>query len=319
MTITTIASYPVTMEEYSLHYAQANAALGGTPATDLLLQGGFTKADFDTLQSDVEAAITGMEGRINDAQLGQFDRDALKQNVVARVQNFRDHVTAFLPGSRWLRALPKTPNETSSEGRFVAPLDDMADLWGKIDASAPTADFTPPLVLRDGYTLAGFQADVVAMRAAFDAVASADRELKLAREDRDRLLRDSLDRMRQYRLRVEALFADTDPIRQSLPDLYPAPGSTPDAVVASGEWDATNLVGVIQWSPSTEPTLDHYSIRSASGPTSGSVLAQVPVGVGEYHTIEGLSQPGDTASFRVYVVLTTGNERGSNIVEIVRA
>ena len=72
--------------------------------------------------------------------------------------------------------------------------------------------------------MAGFQADLQQARDSFAAVAAAQRELKLAREDRDRLLAEALKRMREYRLRMVALFLETDPIRQSLPDLYPAQG-----------------------------------------------------------------------------------------------
>jgi len=38
----------------------------------------------------------------------------------------------------------------------------------------------------------------------------------------------------------------------------------------------------------------------------------------EFRTTEGLSFSGDTASFRVYVVLNTSNESGSNTVVINR-
>ncbi len=38
----------------------------------------------------------------------------------------------------------------------------------------------------------------------------------------------------------------------------------------------------------------------------------------EVLTLHGLGTPGSTALFRVYVVLTTGNERGSGTVAITR-
>jgi len=37
-----------------------------------------------------------------------------------------------------------------------------------------------------------------------------------------------------------------------------------------------------------------------------------------FSTDEGLTSPGQTISVKVFVVLTTGNERGSNTVTITR-
>src|SRR5262249_46891531 len=68
--------------------------------------------------------------------------------------------------------------------------------------------------------------------------------------------------------------------------------------------------------------LDHYSARTAPGPTyhadDGSVVVEVPAGTTSYSTIEGLVAPGATAQFRVFVVLTTANENGSNAVSVTR-
>jgi hypothetical protein len=38
----------------------------------------------------------------------------------------------------------------------------------------------------------------------------------------------------------------------------------------------------------------------------------------EFLTLSGLAASGDVATFKVYVILTTGNEKGSNTVTITR-
>ena len=38
----------------------------------------------------------------------------------------------------------------------------------------------------------------------------------------------------------------------------------------------------------------------------------------EFVTIASLANPGDIASFKVYVITATGNEKGSNTVTITR-
>ena len=68
---------------------------------------------------------------------------------------------------------------------------------------------------------------------------------------------------------------------------------------------------------------DHYSVRTAAGPSyhaaDESVVAEVPAGTTAYSTNEGLSASGATALFRIYVVPTTANEKGSNTVSVTRA
>ena len=52
---------------------------------------------------------------------------------------------------------------------------------------------------------------------------------------------------------------------------------------------------------------------SASGE---SVVASLAAGTTVFSTNQGLVAPGATALFKVYVVLTTANEKGSNTVSV---
>jgi hypothetical protein len=73
---------------------------------------------------------------------------------------------------------------------------------------------------------------------------------------------------------------------------------------------------------STHPDLDHFSVRSSPGPTYKTadefVVALVPKTETTFTTDSGLGAPGARALYRVYVVLTTANERGSNTVSVTR-
>lgn len=220
MAITTIGSYPPTMIQFKLHWDQANSALG----TALLLPGGYDVALFLGDHDAIVAALTNLQDLINDLELAQEDRDVQRENLRDRIINFRQTVESQFPGSRYLRALPDTPPEKASEGKILSPLDDMASLWVKIEADTSLPGFMPPLLLRGNYSLAGFTADLAALRAQYQALSAAERELKLAREDRDQMLEAAYERMKQYRARVEAEFEETDPVRQSLPDLTPPSG-----------------------------------------------------------------------------------------------
>ncbi|MCX7406458.1 MAG: hypothetical protein NTZ32_00045 [Planctomycetales bacterium] len=55
MPLTDLGSYVPTMDEVVLHWVDANAVLGGTPATDLKLEGGFSPADLIAAQDVLEA------------------------------------------------------------------------------------------------------------------------------------------------------------------------------------------------------------------------------------------------------------------------
>jgi hypothetical protein len=54
------------------------------------------------------------------------------------------------------------------------------------------------------------------------------------------------------------------------------------------------------------------------GRADESIVAVVPAGTLTYSTNEGLGVSGARALFRVYVVLTTLNEKGSNTVGVTR-
>jgi hypothetical protein len=65
-----------------------------------------------------------------------------------------------------------------------------------------------------------------------------------------------------------------------------------------------------------------YEVRMTPAATydsnNASVIANQSPGTEQLDTTEGLFSPGDVASFKIYVMLTTGNEAGSNTVTITR-
>ena len=63
-------------------------------------------------------------------------------------------------------------------------------------------------------------------------------------------------------------------------------------------------------------------MRMSSGSSydaaTATVIGNFPSGTTSFATTDGLESPGDEASFKLFVVLTTGNEAGSNTVTIAR-
>lgn len=127
----------------------------------------------------------------------------------------------------------------------------------------------------------------------------------------------------RYRPTVESLFTPENPLVLSIPRLYPLPGHTPDAVFLSTVWEAAEGKVRLSWTVSAEADLTSYQIRVSPLETydaeAESIVATLPGGgVTEYLTDAGLPTPGATASYKVYVILTTDNERGSNAVAVTR-
>jgi hypothetical protein len=118
-------------------------------------------------------------------------------------------------------------------------------------------------------------------------------------------------------------FAANSPLVLSLPRLTPEPGSTPDAVLANGTWNTPTTQGKLTWDASTATDLDEYKVCWSPGPTydvaTEVVLASIAkTAPREYFTTQGLLAIGDASNFKIYVLTTTGNERGSNTVKITR-
>lgn len=110
-----------------------------------------------------------------------------------------------------------------------------------------------------------------------------------------------------------------------LPEISPAPGSTPEGVTINAMWDVPSLQAKLTWAASPEANVEQYEIRFCPGPNYStddeSVVGNVPAGPGpfEFLTDAGLWAPGNIATFKVSVVTTTGHEKGSNAASVTRS
>lgn len=128
MPVTTIGSYLTTYDEFIAHWDDVNTELGGAPATDLTLQGGYSRADMIADRATLQTAITGLEDKENDRQIAASSRDIAKDELRDRLASFRGMLQGKLPGSPYLTAAPTLPDRRANETKFLAPLDDMASL-----------------------------------------------------------------------------------------------------------------------------------------------------------------------------------------------
>jgi len=322
MPISDVWSYVTTGNEFDAHWTDVDADRVANALAELALPDGYVRVSLAADIAALQAALTAIEDLDNARAVATVNRDNLKQALRDRVIEFREAVAFRLKGSGYALAMPDTPHANASEQKTLKALEDMQSTWTRINADAGVPNFTPPLLLRAGYDLASFQAELTSLRANYLAVTVAENDLKIQRRQRDVLLDPLRDRFVSYRQAVLVEYGEGHPFVTSLPDVYPAPGSTPDAVVLSGQWNAGMMQAVLSWTESTNPNLQVYELRGSVGPTydepTSQFLANYGPGTLGTPTSFGFLSPGDTVTFKVFVHLTTGNQAGSNPVTITR-
>lgn len=320
MPIGGVGTWIPTIDEFITHWTAVNAALS---PLEFKLFGAYTLANFTTDRGNLVTQLADVEAKTNLRQTAGGDRDVKRASIRPRILQFGPTVRGVLPGTRYLKSIPKTPQFNYPPGIWRTAMNDMANLWNTINFNIPpVSGFTPPLLLSSGYTQANFVTEQSAMDAAFTTVETTDQNAQQSRAQRDVLFKPIYQRLKQYRLAVCAALPVGNALCNTVPALTPAPGTTPDPVSLSGSWNVTTDLADLLYTASADPNLDHYSLRYHPGPRYKADEEQTvdsnPPGTLEFNTAFGLPASGSVAWFKVYVVLTTGNERGSNSVKITR-
>ena len=317
MPITGPSSWLSTIDEFTSHWVQCNAAL----PTPLILTGAYSLASMTTARGTLATAETTYATSNNDRQVLSSNVALLEAGMIGKVGDFNRAVRAFLSATAYAAAMGKIPGKTSAQGKFEKAMDDANSLWVKIN-SVTLLNFTPPLVLRGGFIQSQFASLVTNLKAAYTPMTNAERIEKVLIEQRNAAFVVIRPRLVEYRKAVMASFAPGSPMVLSLPRYSPRSGRTPLPVSATGQWNIPAVKARLQWSASDNPDLAHYSIRWCTGTRYKAANEQV-AGLAEpgtlnFETDAGLVSPGVKAVFKVYVVLASGNERGSNGVKIER-
>jgi len=314
------ASYLPTTDEFLAHWSLVNTALA--PGS-LVLPAGTTRANLETHRTALGVLHAAVQAAINDVEMGRADLEDRKGALHARLNQFNEKARSYLGSTTLARSLPKVPGLSEGQGAWLPALDDMENLWTRANALAPVGGYTPPLLLLGGYALATFSADLALLRTAYRTITSKEVDLRVKRGERQDLEDVIYPILKSYREAMPTFFAPDHALVVALPRLSPEPGSTPDPVSLTGVWNAPTTQGKLTWTESAEATLDHYEVRWSPGSSYSaddeSVLGSVdPEAAREFLTAQGLGAPGAVSVFRVYVVTTTGNEKGSNTAQITR-
>jgi hypothetical protein len=256
-----------------------------------------------------------------------------RELVAEAIGAFNRKVRGSLGHTTFPNSLPEVPPANAGAATMLKEAEDMLNVWGSINALAAGPLFTPPLVATymlpgtstaAALTLENATTRVNDLRDDLGAITSAEKGLATMRPLRDNLWdRQIRPLLVAYRAKVLGDFPPAHPFVASLPRIYPEPGHTPDAVNLTGAFNAATSEGEYAWSASSEAQLARYEVRQSPGPAydadASSVLASIlPGSPLTFATGAGFESPGQVSSVKVFVVLTTGNERGSNTVTLTR-
>lgn len=316
MSLSSNASYLSTLDEFIPHWTAANAALGASGP--MILAGSLDVEALTDMRDALEVQRATIEGLRNDLEGARADIEIAKTALLERLNQFNSALVSLAPDSRWTRMRPKAFSVSEGMGRVVPPLDDVEHLWGDFETDGPAG---PPLVLAGNHTRAMFAAALAGLKAAYTAQRHAGSALGLARAARDEMQQAIRAALNAYRSGIAARFAEGTPVFETLPRLSPLPGSTPDAVTATGSLDAGTGEITVGWSAVTDASVTQVQVRASAGPDyededATVVATRAPADPPEWTGTFGGGTPGSSVSLKVYVMTATGNERGSNTVTV---
>lgn len=324
MPITGPASYLPTIAAFVAHWTDVNTALGSSPLIIRKATIGTTAdvaiAGLNSLYDSLIVQHAAVQTAYVERDLASGDLTDVRVALSEKMTMFNAKVRQDLNTTKWQRSLPDLPNHDSGQGRYMGPVYQIITLWDKINTGEVLGTGVA-LLLRDGTTLDQFQTLAGLVEDAFRLHPKAIQNVTTEIEERNDIQDRIQPVLRQYRVAVEGTFAPTSALVESLPRLRPAGGHTPAAVTATGVWDATAEKAKITWTASTDPALAHYQVRYSPGTSYHDDIEDVigtflPADPRECLTLTGVADPGSTGHYKVYVVLDTGNEKGSDDVAV---
>lgn len=320
MAITGPASYVSTTQEFLDHWASVNVFLGA--GKELVLEGGTTQAAFKAERDALLGARDTVEEAAVDRALARANLEIKKEWLLGQLNSLKNKIVAVASASAFARVLPLVPSVQDGQEVFTRPMTQAAKLWKKLNA-APPAGVTVPVVLKDETTEAQFEQAVKDLASLFDEIVNAEQEVSLTLERRNDVQDAIYEMMKKYRVAVPSVVPDGNALVDTLPQLTPSSTRSPVPVQLGGQWNAATSKADLTATVSTDADLASYELRACPGETYDvdieAVVASVKKGQPPvFHTGKFLTLAGEAASFRVYVVLASGGQAGSNTVVVSR-
>lgn len=322
MPISGPSSYSPTIAEFVAHWGTVNTALGsGGP---LRVLDGVTLAALEAESAALDEDIDAVTDAGVERALERASQLAMIEALQGRVVEFNRWMRAYIPTHALTRILPDAFEARDAEGTVRDVCRQISNIWAKVNILSPLPPgVTLPVTLLGGYGVGTFDTARGDLRASYAALSAREVELNEKRELRNDRQDVIYAILKAYRLVVPTKFAAGHALVESMPALTPGEGHTPEPVAANAVWDVPGTKAKVTWEASEDADLAHYQVRGVAGEdyqASDEVLLAT-VGPGdprEVLTAFALTNPGVTAGFKVYVVLTTGREKGSLPVFVTR-
>ena len=316
MAISGPSSYVPTTDEFIAHWGLADVALGA--GNEMVLAGGVNLAGLTAKKGTLVTKRSLLQAKLTELEVVRGEIEIRKQTLLDLFGKFVDRVRSLYPGTKYERALPTAPGINDSLGVFTDPMDAAAALWQLIQDDPALPD-----ILIMGVTQAQFALQSTELKTAYTTRTTLSVTASVTREERNDLQDEIYAILKNYRQALPTHFATGHAMSDSLPRLTPQPGSTPDAVTANGTWDAAQNKARLTFTLSEATDFDAYELRMTPGPDYSAeddvvVASSTDIQSLEFLTDAGPSVSGVTASYKVYVKTTTGNEIGSNTVVLTR-
>ena len=304
------------------HWELADGAAGPGGITVL---GGVDRGQLGVWRGELAAVWVELVHHENSVEYGAELLRRLRVGALERMVQFNEVARLWWGGTDLGEAVPRAPSVTAALEKYLRPMRDALRLWERMDAGVAPTGVSLPLKLGAAgdfgrVEMAGLVAEVLVAR---DLVEEGEFDLKLARARRDALEQRMWDTMVAYGRAVVARLGSGSNAAVTLPRLTPLPGHTPEPVGITGAWDEERGAARLEWEASGEESVESYSLRCCRGDVYDKkrerVVRAVPGNAERVAWVtEGLAGPGSVACFKVYVVLKTGNEKGSGAVVVRR-
>jgi hypothetical protein len=274
-----------------------------------------TQAQFTLLRDGIQGQQNAVQAALTAQQLARANIFFKKVELLSWFNMFTSLLDGYFQNTDFQAARPYAPVITAGQESFTRPMVDVINLWELINAGPAPAGVTLPLLLGDGTDRGVFASAVSALQFAYSDERKKAQGLTLARAKRDGSDSVAYQTMKAYREAVPGKLTAFPELIETLPRLTPLPGHTPEAVSASAVFQAPNATKVV-YEASTDPLLARYELRGTVGDHYDEqdavvIASRLPNEEREFVTTFGLTQPGAEVAFKVFVVLSTGNEAGS--------
>ena len=305
------------MTAFSEHWLIGNSLLGAPMHVKIGLadKSEVTQAIFDGWRTTLQNQQNAVQTALTAAQIARGNVNVMKTELLVKFGLFTTLLDGYFKGTGCYEARPYAPTFNDGKENFLRPLGAMMNLWAEINADSAPAGVTLPLVLGDSTNQGAFASALSALIFGFWVMEKKELALAVTRGKRNVTQAKAYETMRQYREVATAKYKLHPEMVESLPRLTPLPGHTPARVNSSAVFEAPNQSKAI-YDASTDAMISHYELRATAGGSYNDedavlVATNEPGAAREFVTPFGLTQPGAKVAFKLYVVLTSGNEAGS--------